>query len=275
MLLELKEPKYQADIYNECTTGKSDWICKSCHNSMSKNKIAMQGQVNNRELCPTFSELDRLYPIRLMLISQIIPFMFIVAKRKGAQPGLKGQCVLVPADLEKIQTILPRSCDEYLISLALKRRLTDKNVVNKQQIRPTLVNTALQKLAQINPFYNNITILNELEDLSEQSDPVLWKLLTDKNAQESNNIDQMDSDDDIEGNDKFKERELKESLHIFQPSCIMLMDQTYLPMKLLIWHLEKVKFLFLLLRNLIGKHLHFLKTIPQEETTLMRKEKSQ
>ena len=47
--------------------------------------------------------------------------------------------------------------------------------------------------------------------LSEQSGLVLWKLLTDKNAQESNNINQTDSDDDIEGNDKFKERELKES----------------------------------------------------------------
>ena len=76
--------------------------------------------------------MDRLCPIELMLISQIIPFMFIVAKTKGAQRELKGQCVLVPTDLEKIQTILPRSCDEeYLISLALKRRLTDKSVVNK------------------------------------------------------------------------------------------------------------------------------------------------
>ena len=84
--------------------------------------------------------------------------------------------------------------------------MTDKSVVNKQQIRPTLVNTALQKLAQINPFYSNIIIRNEWEDLSEQSDLVLWKLLTDKNAEESNNIDQMESDDDIEGNDKFKER---------------------------------------------------------------------
>ena len=98
-----------------------------------------------------------------------------------------------------------------MVSLALKCRLTDKSVVNKQQIRPVLVNTALQKLAQINPFYNSITIHNEWEDLSEQSDLVLWKLLTDKNVQEFNNIDQMDSDDDIEGNDKFKERELKES----------------------------------------------------------------
>ena len=89
--------------------------------------------------------------------------------------------------------------------------MTDKSVVSKQQICLALVNAALQKLAQINPFYSNINIYNEWEDLSEQSDPVLWKLLTDKNAQESNNGDQMDSDDDIEGNDKFKERELEES----------------------------------------------------------------
>ena len=215
-VIKLKEPKYQADIYNECTTGKSDWICKSCHNSMSKNKMPMQAQVNNLELCPTFSELDRLCPIELMLISQIIPFMFIVAKMKVAQDGLKGQCVLVPTDLDKTQAILPRSCDEeYLISLALKRRLTDKSVVNKQQVCLVLVNTAPQKSAQINPFYSNITIHNEWEDLSEQSDPVIWRLLTDKTARESNNRDQADSDDDIEGNYKFKERELKESFAHF------------------------------------------------------------
>ena len=94
-VIKLKEPKYQADIYKECTTGKSDWICKSCHNSMSKNKMPMQAQVNNLELCPTFSELDRLCPIELMLISQIIPFMFVVVKTKRAQHGLKKQCVLV------------------------------------------------------------------------------------------------------------------------------------------------------------------------------------
>ena len=98
-----------------------------------------------------------------------------------------------------------------MISLALKRRLTDKSVVNKQQIRPALVNSALQKLARINHFYSNIAIDNEWENLSEQSDPVLWRLLNDKNARESNNSDQADSDGDTDGNDKFKERELRES----------------------------------------------------------------
>ena len=89
---------------------------------MSKNKISMQAQLNKMELCPKFTELERLCPIELMQISQIIPFMYIVAKMKGVQHGLKRQCLLVPTDLKKIQTILPRSCDEkYLISLALKR----------------------------------------------------------------------------------------------------------------------------------------------------------
>ena len=84
--------------------------------------------------------------------------------------------------------------------------MTDKSVVNKQQIRPALVNSALQKLTKINPFYSNVSIDNEWENLSEQSDLVLWRLLTDKNARESNNSDQTGSHDDIDGNDKFKER---------------------------------------------------------------------
>ena len=41
-VIKLKEPKYEANIYNECTKGKSDWISKSCHNSLSKNKMPME-----------------------------------------------------------------------------------------------------------------------------------------------------------------------------------------------------------------------------------------
>ena len=84
-------------------------------------------------------------------------------------------------------------------------------MVKKQQIHPGLVNAALQKLAKNNPFYSNTTIDNEWDDFSDQLDPVLWKLLTnkntDKNARESNNSHQIDSDDDVEGN----ERELNQS----------------------------------------------------------------
>ena len=203
---------------------------------MLKNKMPMQ-----------FSELDRLCPIELMLISQIIPFMFIFSKRKGTQCGLKGQCVLVPTNLKEIQTILPR----YLISLALKRWLTDASVFNKQQIR-----------------YSNITIDNEWKDFNEESDPVLGKLLTDNNVWDFNNSDQIDNDDDIEGKDKFKERELKESSALFLIVVYSIDRPSISPSEIV-----NIAFLFLSLWNLIGKYLHFFKTAPQEETTLMRKEK--
>ena len=144
----------------------------------------MQTQRNNMELCPKFIEFDRLCPIKLMLVSQIIPRMSIVAKMKGAQHGSKGQCFGANR-LENLSNHFIKTCDEeYIVSLALKRELVDK--------------------------LNDITTNNYWEDLSEQSYLVLWKLLTDKNNRDSNNSDQTDIDDDIEDNDKFKERELKE-----------------------------------------------------------------
>ena len=36
-IIKLKGWKYQTDIYDKSATGKSDWICKSCPNSMMKN----------------------------------------------------------------------------------------------------------------------------------------------------------------------------------------------------------------------------------------------
>ena len=210
-VIKLDHSKYEIEVFYKCHTRKSEWICKSCHKSISKNKMPMQAQANNLWLCQKFDELECLCPIELMLISQIIPFMFIVAKHKGAQHGLKGQCVLVPADLKKIQTILPRSCnEEYLISLALKRRLSDTSIVNKQHIRPAFVNRALEKLVEVNPFYKDVRIDNSWEDISEESDPDFWKLLTDRNAKFQND-DETDSDDEIDGNDHVHENEKKKS----------------------------------------------------------------
>ena len=79
----------------------------------------MQAQLKTVELCPKFSEMDRVCPIELILISEIVPYMFIVVKTKEVQHGPKEHCILMPTDLENIQVILPRSCDEeYSIYLA-------------------------------------------------------------------------------------------------------------------------------------------------------------
>ena len=95
-----------------------------------------------------------LYPIELIMISQVILFLFITPKNTSDQWGLKGQRVLIPADLKKIQTSLPRIFNvDHLITLALKRRLSDRRYVDKQVIRPGLVNRALAKPIEVNPLY--------------------------------------------------------------------------------------------------------------------------
>ena len=55
--------------------------------------MPMQTQKNKMEFCPKFKEFESLFPSEMMLISQIILFMFIVAKTKGVHHGLKGQSV--------------------------------------------------------------------------------------------------------------------------------------------------------------------------------------
>ena len=70
--------------------------------------------------------------------------------------------------------------------------------------------------------------------LNEQSDSLLWNLLTDKNSRQSNNSDQTNSDDNIDDNDKFKERELKESPSPFPAFMYNIDGKTYLQVTLLI-----------------------------------------
>jgi hypothetical protein len=71
--------------------------------------------------------------------------MKIIDMPRGAQHVVRGQVVLVPADLSRVTKNLPRASSEesQIITLALKRRLTDKSNVQKQYIRPHLVNSAL------------------------------------------------------------------------------------------------------------------------------------
>ena len=128
------------------------------------------------ELSPKFSELGRLYSIELMLISQVMPFMFIVAKATVAPHKLKRQCVLVPTDLKKNLDHFIKVMKWRVLDFSCFKTLIDLQEYDcKQQIDPALVNAALQKLTKIGPVYSNITIDIEWEDFSEESDAVLWQ----------------------------------------------------------------------------------------------------
>ena len=120
-------------------------------------------------------------------------------------------------------------------------------MVTSEKLFPAIVNKVLENLLKINPFYNYVTIDNEWEDINEQSHQALWKILTTRMSG-SRNSDQTDSHDNIDGNSKSKERKLKESSS---------------PFPAVMYNVEE----------LIGRHLCFLKTLSQEETTLMVKDK--
>lgn len=88
---------------------------------------------------------------------------------------------MVPADLNKIASALPRpALESQIVAVALKRRLSDTQIVQKQYIRPDKVNTALATLKHINPYYaivkTNSSWLGKIEqdhpDLLIDSDSV-------------------------------------------------------------------------------------------------------
>ena len=92
--------------------------------------------------------------------------------------------------------------------MTFKRRLNNRGYVDKQAIRPSLVNRAL---AQLNPLYQNMQINMSWENVSQESDPRLWNILTDENRKDvEGEID--DSDEDIEGNDHAYENEVQDSV---------------------------------------------------------------
>lgn len=112
--------------------------------------------------------------------------MKIVAMPRGAQHGLRGQVVLVPADLNKVTHCLPRPAHEsQIITLALKRRLSDKHSIVKQYIRPEYVTNALAVLKQIHPMYKEVEVRHDWLDISLQQDPDFLKAFVQSETCES------------------------------------------------------------------------------------------
>ncbi|XP_070548888.1 uncharacterized protein [Ptychodera flava] len=134
---------------------------------------------NNLEVEPIPKQLSSLCQLESQLITRIIPFMKIVALPTGGQHGLRGQVVLVPSNIQKTATSLPRQTSEsQIIALSLKRRLSDKYSIKKQYICPHNVNEALEYLKKNNPLYKNVNTNSQWTDNSQLENPELWKATT-------------------------------------------------------------------------------------------------
>jgi hypothetical protein len=203
----------QKELFEKCHHGISTWICNSCHAKLKRTEMPPAAIANGLDLCQSVEELNCLNDIEHALICQVLPFMSIVARHRGAQSGLKGQVVLVPTDLTKLQKVLPRSCNEdHLISVALKRRLTDNSAYIKQHISPAKINAALMWLKENNPLYSHIQFDENWEKTMQESDPELWSMLT-EDATSSNDKKLPDLVSDSDTDDESSDKTEKEQIH--------------------------------------------------------------
>jgi hypothetical protein len=182
-----KYEKCTKQILDTCLTSQhNEWICKTCHYNLKMGKMPAQAQANSLSMASIPQALKDLCPIECQLICKIIPFMKIVALPKGAQNGFRGQVVLVPSDLSKVTLSLPRqTAESQIITLALKRRLSDAHSVHQQHISPANVNKALAYLKQHNRCYTNVALNSSWQDESANNDSALWQAATDQHDEPS------------------------------------------------------------------------------------------
>ena len=118
---------------------ENQWICKTCHRYMKKEKLPPQSYTNklhveNEELLSTLTNFES------RLISKRIPFMKIIALPKGKQKGIIGNVINVPSDCDATCSELPRSLySSGIIPVKLKRKLEYKGYVIYENIRPNKV----------------------------------------------------------------------------------------------------------------------------------------
>ncbi|XP_060599942.1 uncharacterized protein LOC132753479 [Ruditapes philippinarum] len=111
----------------------TDWICQTCDAALKRSSIPALCLVNNLSLESIPHVLEHLTFLEQQIKSQILPFMKVITLHTGAQHKLSGQVVLVPSDLSKVTTSLPRNiASAQIITLALKRRLFDKHPYHQQ-----------------------------------------------------------------------------------------------------------------------------------------------
>ena len=136
-----------------------EYICRTCHNKISKNQMPSQAVHNKLELEDIPSELNSLHKLETILIAQRICFQKIIIMPKGQQRKIKGAVCNIPVECDTTCNMLPRPPSALgMIMLKLKRKLEYRGHVYFQSVRPKLLLHALAFLKENNHLYANVDI---------------------------------------------------------------------------------------------------------------------
>ena len=156
------------DCDAKCPKGKL-WVCSTCKGYLQKGQMPPLSVANGLATEPQPYELATLNKLEQQLIALRLPFMTILANLpSGKQKGVHGPVVMVPANVSRTATALPRMLGEsQLVTVKLKRKLTFTGYVECDTINTNKVNDALAYLKQHSLLYKDITLYEGWHETDE------------------------------------------------------------------------------------------------------------
>ncbi len=138
---------------NKLSVNNQEWLCKSCHKYLTKNKVPPQAAINGLQFPkkPDFFDLNEL---ECRLVAPRLAFQKLLQAPRGKQFKISGNVVNVPADITDTVHILPRvESENATIKVQLKRRLKYKSSALSLNVRPYKVLQAAKWLALNSSLY--------------------------------------------------------------------------------------------------------------------------
>ena len=171
-------------------------LCTTCKSHLDQNNIPPFAAINGLIFEPLPDVLSDLNSLEQRFVSAIQVFMQIRELGYQKQYGLKGHCINVPCDVNKMITKLPRmNTDDDTVLVQLMRRMSDKQPYAYENVRPEKIFKAALYLTNTDVYKQHNITLNEnwLQEYNDYTN----KLIT-NNDNINSNTDSVADDTESE-----------------------------------------------------------------------------
>ena len=136
-----------------CVQGKQH-VCKPCKDSLNKGVMPRMAKSQGFRMSDIATCLATLSHLERKMIAMSSPFMSLRKLRPSGNPQLRGSVTLVPNDMVKIVSCLPRSLDATAVVMVnFKRRLRFNRAAWQETVRPAKILEALNHLCKTSLLY--------------------------------------------------------------------------------------------------------------------------
>ena len=174
-------------------------LCTTCKSYLNKNQIPPFAAINGLLFEPLPNLLSELNTLEQRFVSAIQVFMQIRELGYQKQYGLKGHCINVPCDVNKMITKLPRmNTDDDTVLVQLMRRMSDKQPYAYENVRPEKIFKAALYLTSTDVYKQHNITLNEnwLQEYNEYTQNMLLNNDKNNNNNDSNSVPDNQEDKD-------------------------------------------------------------------------------